>query len=268
MFRCRRKRRLVFRPALALIELLMASAIMAMIAGGIAALSLAVQASNQQSDSMSRSLQHGRVAMQRMERALRTATTSNEFPGFAAFAISIGGFVYPDTLVVWQPEGAVSDPEGLPLFNELVVFTPDPSAPDHLLEIRNQFDSRTVPSLTDQTTWQAELQSLRIDPSATRVTLTDLLRTADVGTPDPARGAVRFHVSLRPSDTEFAEFEAATRPWGDLSWPLEYFGDGSGLRQSWCRIELQLVSGDGLDNSADAAIPFFGSAALHYHVKQ
>ncbi len=40
----------------------------------------------------------------------------------------------------------------------------------------------------------------------------------------------------------------------------------TGLRQSWCRIELQLRPSHVDDHTADPAIPFFGSGAVYYEM--
>jgi hypothetical protein len=251
-----------------LIELLLASVIMAMIAGGIAALSLAVQTGNSHNASMSRTLQHGRVVTERLEHSLRGATTSQLFPGFVAFSETIDGFEFPDTLVVWNPEGAPSDPDGLPLFSELLVYCVDPDAPERLLEIRSPSDNRTVPPLANINAWQTALDDLRNDASADRVTLTDLIRVAKVADAIPPRAAMRFQVLLRPSGADWSEFKASATGWEDIAWPQDIYGSRSGLRQSWCRFEMQLRPADGTDHSADAAIPFFGSAVVFYQLKR
>jgi hypothetical protein len=255
---------------LSLVELLMAATILAMLAGGVAALSIAVQASSDFHYGRGLALQHGRVALERMERTLNSAHASQSFPGFVVFAESEWGVSWPDTLVAWSPGGTVSEPDGLPLFRELVVFCVDPQFPQRLLEIRPSEDSRTVPPLDDIASWQSELISLKQSQDVERVVLTDLLRVAPVfeGPAAPLRGAVRFHVALRPSAAEWEEYQDGERAWEEVSWVQDIYGGGSGLRQVWCGIELQLRPGDVNDHSLEAAIPVFGSAAMYYELRR
>jgi prepilin-type N-terminal cleavage/methylation domain-containing protein len=249
-----------------LIELLVASAILAMLAGGVAALAVAVQTSSQAQQGRSLSLQHGRVSLERIQRALSDAHASEQFPGFVAVAES---GAWPGTIVAWSPNGAAADPAGLPRVSELVTFCADPQSPGRLLEIRVPADQRPVPPLSDTAGWQSVLATIKGD-AAERIVLTNLLRV--VPSPDgvgsPHRSAVRFDVALRPSAAQWDEYRGGQLAWGDIAWAQDIHGGDRGLRQVWCRIELQLRSGDVDDHSADAVIPLFGSSALYYTLQR
>jgi type II secretory pathway pseudopilin PulG len=250
---------------LTLVELLTVSAIMVMLAGTLATLAMAVQTSNAQQQGTGLALQHGRVAIERIQRALHEATANEQFPGFVVFAESTGGWAFPDTLVVWKPDGTAIDPDGLPRMNELVVFCTDVSEPNQLLEIRVPTDTRTAPQLSNTVAWAMELVALKGQPEASRAKLTNLLRVAaatDLG----ARGCVRFEADLRPSAAEWAEYESGARDWEDISWAQGIHGATTGLRQSWCRIELQLRPADVATNDVRVSIPFFGSGAVYYEL--
>ena len=117
------------RRGLTLAELLIASTIMALMATGMASLAFTVEMGNRHAKNLGIATQHARVAIGRIERALYSAHTSEQFPGFAVFSETEGSFSFPDTLVIWHPSGAPQDPDGLPRFNELVIFCPDPNAP-------------------------------------------------------------------------------------------------------------------------------------------
>jgi len=246
----------------------MAITVLAMIAGTLAALASAVQVASQHNSGVGTALQHGRVAVERIERALNEATASDVFPGFVSFAERVGRWEFPDTLVVWHPKGRAADENGMPLMSELVVFCPDPNEPNQLLEMTLPTDARRAPDVRDAAAWQAELDAIKNGKHARRVVLTNLLRVA---TPTgrttrtaASRGAARFDVTLRPSNAELDDFKAGTLAWNDIAW-CQGIGSGrSGLRQAWCRVELQLRSDHLGDNSAEAAIPFFGSGALYY----
>ena len=73
---------------------------------------------------------------------------------------------------------------------------------------------------------------------------------------------------LRPSAAEWSQFEAGTRPWEDISWAQSVHGSRTGLRQTWCRIELQLRPSHLASDDADLAIPFFGSATAYYEMRK
>jgi hypothetical protein len=76
---------------------------------------------------------------------------------------------------------------------------------------------------------------------------------------------VRFHVTLRPSESDWAEYENGDLAWTDLPWAQSIHGSQTGLRQAWCRVELQLMPGDSafaVDPEGDTAVTFFGSAAI------
>jgi prepilin-type N-terminal cleavage/methylation domain-containing protein len=257
------------RRGLSLIELLIASSIMLLIAGALGMLAMTAQMSAEYGHGHSHATQHARVALERIERTLAGATASEQFPGFAAFNESVGGWDFPDTLVVWHPEGAAVDPEGLPRFDELVIFCPDPAAPNRLLEITLPDDTRTAYAADDTSSWQTALAAIKAANDGERVELTDLLRTADPGDGD-LRGAVRFVVTVRPSQAEWADYEGGTIAWDDINWVQDIHGSQAGLRQAWCRLELQLLP-EGIDGKApsdELALPFFGSAAVYCELER
>jgi hypothetical protein len=261
------------RRGLSLVELLTATAILMVVAGAIAALAATVQTSNQHGQGHATATQHAQVALERLERAVREAHASAEFPGFAVFEEQIGEWRYPDTLVVWRPAGGVAaNPAGLPLFRELVVFRPDPEEPNVLLEITVADDLRTAPALAETAQWKSDLANLHQQGSYQAIALTDLVRTAkaDGASVDKAlRGVVRFELEQTPSDDDLADFRAGTTLWKDLPWVQGIRGATVGLRQSRLRVELQLIPDDEValdDADGMMAVPFFGGASLLYEV--
>jgi hypothetical protein len=264
------------RRGLSLAELLIAVAILVFVAGGIAALTATIDQSNRQGQGQAIATQHARVALERIERTLRQAVASPEYPGFVAISETVGGYKYPDTLVVWRPaSGAAANPLGRPLFSELVIFRVDPSQPNVLSEITVAGDNRTTPPTSDSAAWVGELAALRGKSTYQAVTLTDLLRTASTND-DPLstaarRGVVRFEVERSPSDAEVADYRSGKTAWKDLPWCQGIYGAKGGLAQAKCRIELQLMPGkqaQANDPTGATAIPFFGSAAIYYQVTQ
>ena len=184
-----------------------------------------------------------------------------------------GGWEFPDTLVVWHPDGAPADPEGLPQFDELVIYCPDRSLPNRLVEMTLPGDARTVPPPEDTAQWEAEIEAIKRGSRWRAVMLTDLLRTGRVGNGalGSRRGAAQFAVRLRPSQEEWQQFANGEIGWDELAWVQGIYGSQTGLRQVWVRIELQLVPGDraAADTSgATIPVPALGSAALYYQLER
>jgi hypothetical protein len=252
-----------------MIELLIASSVMLLVAGSLGMLAMTVQSCAEYGHGHGMATQHARVCLERIERTLSEANCSEQFPGFAAFGEDVGGWMFPDTLVVWRPEGAAVDPDGLPRFNELVIFCPDPSQPSRLLEITMPGDSGVAYAASDTASWETALASIKADNSAERVELTDLLRTADPGD-GTSRGAVRFYVTLRPTEQELSDNAASLIAWDDINWVQDIHGPNFGLRQAWCRFELQMTPEGipGKEASDELAIPFFGSAAVYSEIEK
>src|SRR5262245_37896004 len=127
----------VRRRGLTLTELLIASTIMTMLAAGMGTLVMAVHATNEYCRGQSVAAQHARVTLDRLARAVRQAQANEQFPGCIVIPASIGGEDFPDTLVVWSPTSAVTDPNGLPRVNELAIYCPHAMTPSRLVELRD-----------------------------------------------------------------------------------------------------------------------------------
>jgi prepilin-type N-terminal cleavage/methylation domain-containing protein len=262
-------RRPAQRHGLTLLELLLATAILSLVAATLAAVGRAVQMGSSYSEDRGLATQHARVCLERITRTVHAAQASEQFPGCAVFAETVGSWRFPDTLVVWRG-GAVADPEGLPRISELVVYCPNPTTAHELVEIRVPSDGRTAPALDQAAAWQAELAAFKSHPQREQVVLTDRLRTAapsNVNTPGSQRGAARFEVERRPAPDRWAQYRAGEEDWEDLAWVQGVYGDQAGLAQTWLRIELQLAVSAGVAGTADdQAVPFFGSAAVYYEL--
>lgn len=264
------------RRGLTLAELMMVSAVMAILASTLAALATTVQVASQQQMGSGLALQHGQVAIQRIERAIQEATTSELFPGFIVVSESVAGSTFPDTLAVWKPTGAPAAPDGLPRVNELVVFTPMYQDPTRLIELRNSSDTSEVPALSDNAAWQSVISMMKKSAisgfDSTAPVLTDLMRAATAtdaaGNSSGRRGCIRFEQMLRPSAAEWQAYQRGSTSWDRLPWVQGIYGASSGQRQSLCRIELQLRPGDIDSHDKQIAIPFFGSAAIYYRLER
>jgi hypothetical protein len=262
-FRHQRRRR-----GLSLTELLVASTIMVLIVGAMSMLAMTVHSANDYCRGQSLAAQHGRVAQDRIARAVSTATANEQFPGCLVIATTVGSWEFPDTLAVWLPETTASDPAGLPRVGEIVLFTPNPQEPNCLLEIRRPNDSATVPAPTNAAGWRTLANSLRTDATAERITLTDRLRVADAGTNGTnLRGCVRFNRLMTPTEADWTDYRAGSLGWTQIDWPLDAYSSLAGMRRVVCQTELQIAAGDSL-RTADIAVPFFGSASLQYDLNR
>ena len=257
------------RRALTLLELTIAMTVTSVIVGALAALGHGVHESFEYGNAYGAVTQHARVALERISRTINASTASNHFPGVLALAESDGGVSFPDTLVVWRPSAAAADPTGRPRYQELVVYSFDPAAPNQLTEFSDPTDSRTVPVITDLSTWGAEIRAMKRSASVQKVRLTSLLRTCLAASGQ--RGAVRFTVRLAPSETEWNSLLAGTKTWQELSWVQGTYGLKTGLRQAWVRYDLQLAptSSMAVSNAAAfEAIPFFGSGCVYFSLQK
>ncbi len=254
-----------FRRAVTVVELLVASSVIALILGALAMMATGLRTQQESSQQYAMAMMHARTVLQRIERACRGAYANATFPGFVVFAEQVGSDLYPDVLVVWRPTSRPSDPTGLPLWKELVIFGWNRTAPSELLEITAPNDSTRVPALTDVASWRSRLDSLRAGNGSQRVVLTDQLRVAQPpSAPEQMRGVVRFDPELQPSTQQWEDWKAGRLAWTDLSWPQGLFGTSYGVRQNRCRIELQLREGSSGD--PQRTLVFYGSAAIYFTV--
>jgi hypothetical protein len=253
-----------------LLELLIAMSIMVIVVGTLGALAKGVQQGFQYTEGHGLATQHARVVLERIAQTVREAKANEQFPGVIVLAERVGSWRFPDTLVVWHPSGDPADPDGLPRYNELVVYCPDRSSPSELVEITVPHDTRTVPAVENRAQWAAEIEAIRGSDSSEVVTLTELMRTApiDDSTTTSWRGAVRFETRLRPSHDEWDDYKSGTRQWETLAWVQGIYGSRSGLRQVWLRTELQLTAKEEGDAGGGRHIPFLGSAALYYRMRK
>jgi hypothetical protein len=200
-------------------------------------------------------MQHSRVVLNRMQRTVSNCHTSDEFPGVIV-SLRDGA---PDRLIVWSPESSATNPDGLPLVNELIVFCPHPTEKNRLMEIRDADDSSSAPAYTETSAWSDLIDTIQDNADTDGVELTHLLDTVTISS--TTYGWIRFVSILQPSDAIMADYEASNIAWEDVPWVQGIYSDSVGLRQVRCPIEMQLDSGD-------ERIPFFWSAARFFDVNK
>jgi len=253
---------------LTLLELLLASAVMALFAAVISALAMAVQQNSEHNEGVGMVTQHARVTLQRIQRSVSESTANEQFPGCVAFSDTVGSWEFPDTLVVWRGDIAVANPDGGPLLSELVIYCPDPCSPKRLLEITLPNAPYPTPPLSDTYTWSMYLGWIKHGDWSNKTELTDRLHTPSTIGGYVRRGAVRFDVTSRPSDQEWTDYQGGSLAWEDLAWAQGIHSQQTGLRQTSCGVELQLTVDDESDSSDEIVMPFVGSASKYYALHQ
>ncbi len=255
-----------------LMELLIASSIMAMAVVAITSLGSATQSAASYSNGHNEVVEQARMIAARIKRTVEGATASDEFPGFIVIATTLAGQRFPDSLIVWRPEGDAVAPDGLPRANELVIYTPHPLFPNTLVEITLPGDVQIVPDVSDKASWKSQLLSAQLSPSSKQVVLTRQMRVCTTteenipgGSNPNRRGVIRFESRLRPSAEEWTFYEAATLNWDEMAWVQDIHSAETGLRQAWLRFEFQLIPDDVVGGES---VPFFGSAALYHEMKR
>ncbi len=262
------------RRGLTLVELMIASSIMTIMCGAMAALAIALDQSSEYNYGRATALQNARVTLERINRMVATAYAAPNHPGVAVYVDTLNTYRYPDTLIVWQPNGTPVNALGPPLISECVFYSWDATNPSNLIEFTAPSDTRTIPldSTLQTTTWRSTLNSLQSASSTKKTKLTTLLRQCTLSGSGSlpsgmasSRGAVRFEVVVAPSAAAYSAYLAGTSTWASLPWPQGIYGSQFGLRSIWVRTELQLMSPQRAgqqDPTGTLCTAFFGSAML------
>jgi prepilin-type N-terminal cleavage/methylation domain-containing protein len=257
------------RRGLTLTELMISIAVMGMIAVALGAFAMAVEQANEYTKGHGQATQNARVVLQRIRHHIESANATADYPGFVVFNDKVSGFEFPSVLVIWHPDGEPANPDGPPLYSELVIYCPSPIEPHKLLEVTFPNNNNATPPFASISSWKSRLAFLRAYATARRVELLTSLRTETVAANGRKLGCVRFQRRLLPSIEDWADYQDGTTNWEDLPWALGIYGSNSGLRQAWCQIELQLTSEEDAENSdGGTPVPFFGSAALNYELRK
>jgi len=272
------------RVGVTLLELVIAVSIVSMLMLTLVSFATTVEDTAQFTQGYGEATQHARVIRQRIDRTVAAAVANEDYPGIVVLDELVGSWRFPDTLIVWSPEsGVAASPSGCPLVSELVVYMPNPDAPNELWELTDRGNTSDALSSADATLWtttqslagwQNTVAAMVNSADSTKTVLTDVLRVRSTSLSDSSnvstwRGCVRFESRLLPSWTQWTGYKAATLTWNDLSWAQSIHGSDTGLRQVWLRFEFQLRperTVGATDSAVMPPVPFFGSAALYYEM--
>lgn len=247
-----------FRKAITLLEILIAVGIAAMILAGTASLVKTSEDAFAENAGQSQALQSGHLCLERIRRLFSESFANELFPGACVVGDPAPSGTFPECLVLWHPDNAPVEPDGLPKVSELIFFYPNPTQPNQLLEVTVPHRAETAPAYGDSAAWRNLINTVRSDGLRKTVTWSDRLRTFEID--GKRRGALRFRIRLRPT---FAEWNDTTLAWQAMAWPQGLFSPQTGLRHVWLSVELQVQTRPG-DDSATGAVPLFGSAARMY----
>ena len=263
------------RVGMSLTEFLVAVTIMSLVAVAIGTASLTSSSLDATAQGMSETIQHARVVQDIFRRTVSQAHGSLAFPGLLVLTRSTAMGVFPDTLVVWSPDGSPSDPEGLPRFSELVVFCGHPDYPNELIAVTDRTDSRQVPPKEDTDSWRNEIDAFVRQNRDNAVVLTTRVHVFQMGvgsfmvdgggssTTTIRQSAVRFWVEQRPGSAEFDDYEAGTVAWNELRWPLDMYNSETGIVRVRCNLEFQL---DVPDSPTGQVLVFFDGVSASFPV--
>ena len=279
------------RRAMTIVELLLALTMMTFIIGSLAVLAHGVQIAANYSEGHGTAVQHGRVVLERIARKVQEAYAIETLPGVIVIDTQLGGYDYPNTLVVWHPSGTPANAAGPPLIRELVIYAPNPSSPNELWEVTDASNSTPL-DVSSATATQTAINAVLNSNSSKKTILTELVRTATISTVassgPPSGGplggtsgngatvsngqqaALRFVLAATPSATDWTSYKSGTTAWNNLPWPQYLYGATMGMRQVSVRTELQLNAGPsgGIVGNDQDVIPFLGSATLYYEMHQ
>jgi hypothetical protein len=250
-----------------LIELTVAVAVMSLVVVVLGGIVTAVDTARRHVDGLHEAAALGRFAVGRIHDAVNRVGTyrvggGETVPGIAVVRESDR----PETLVLWtggreSSLAAHSPLARLPKANELVIVTPDPAAPQRLVEI-------VVPTAPDDVDFRSGSFATRVrqlirSPNAEKVLLCDRVRVAEAG--GVVAAALRFEAEATPTQNAIDATTPGTAAWRGLPWVGGSSTNRAGLRQVALRIEIQVVTlGRPGETTGTTSLPVFGSAARRY----
>lgn len=266
------------RSGFTLVELLVSLTLTTMLSFVLGAMILAAHDGWEYSDGLSEAHKQTRISLERIKYMVSQAgqyqlAGQPTTLGVAVVEQTYGTVKAPEILVVWSGGrtggmAALGVQSRLPTVNELMIYSPDPADPSHLVEIINPSDASTL----DFRAANFALRVLAILKSSSiqKTLLCDRVRTSTLyssGKQKPVAGNVRFENLDSPTDAELSGIAAGSPEWFDLVWAQGIVSSSSGMRQTSIRMEFQIEPRrQPLDTSnvTTVAIPFFGSASYRY----
>lgn len=266
---CGRAGRRRTRRAMTLVELTVSVAVMSLVAVVLGGLISAVHTGREHVGGVQEATAQGRFAVNRVRDAVaRTGVyqigAGSTVPGIGVVWTPGSPVDRPETLVVWTG-GRDASLAGqtltrLPKASELLIYAPDPAAPQRLLE----FALPTATGDVDFTSagFAVLINQLIGSSAAEKVTICDRVRVGSTGS--GSAPTVRFEIEAVPSDSQLAATAVNTPAWSALPWVNGSCSSTSGLRQITVRVELQPVTLRRAGTNDGPSLPVFGSAVRRY----
>lgn len=260
-----------------LVELLMALMITSMLSIVLAGLIMAVQTARVHTEGLEESTIQAQVAVDRIKFMVSHAGVYQLAGQPTTLGIRVVNHTsspedLPDVLVVWSGGKDVSKISGmanaglqqrLPIIDELILYSFDPDAPTHLVEI--SFPNNTADIDFRDADFESTILSLTESAQAEKTVICDRIRRSDYSANAAATPLVniRFELIQTPRDDDVAAAVPATADWYDLGWAQGIVASDLGMRQANLRIELQ-INQQPTYAELSTSIPFFGSASYRY----
>lgn len=256
-----------------LVELLMAMTITSMLSIVLAGLIMAVQTARAHTEGLEESTIQAQVAIDRIKFMVSHAGVYQLAGQPTTLGVRVVNHTsspedLPDVLVVWSGGKDVSMADlglqqQLPRINELILYSFDPDAPTHLVEI--SFPTNTADIDFRDAGFESTILSLTTSAQAEKTIICDRIRRSDYSSNTGATPLVnmRFELIQTPRDDVLATAVPGTADWYDLGWAQGVVASDLGMRQANLRIELQ-IDQQPTHAEMSTSIPFFGSASYRY----
>jgi prepilin-type N-terminal cleavage/methylation domain-containing protein len=265
------------RRGFTFVELLMSLTLMSILSVVLGGMILAAHDGWEHSNGLTEANQQARISQDRIAYMVSQAGQYKPAGQPTTLGIAVVEQTYllvksPEILVIWSggrmggmaANGVLTR---LPTVNELVIYTPDPSDPTHLVEV---VDPNNVNSLDFRAAnFSTSVKTILKSPSCQKTLLCDRVHTSNLSMfsfSQTAVGNIRFEKLDSPTDTELSGIVAGTPAWFNLVWAQGIVSSSTGMRQSTIRMEFQVEPRPLPLNSSAAvsAIPFFNSASNRY----
>lgn len=262
-----------------LVELVMSLATTALLIVVLSGLIMAVHRAREHTHGLEDATTQARATLERIrfmisQAGLHEISGQPIQPGLAIVPHRWGVLDMPDVLVVWSGgrQGGLADNGVLdrePLISELIVYGPDPAAPQQLVEFA--FPSQTGELSFQASSFDSTILSLLESSAAEKLVLCDRVRVSQLDAYGWFAAATQANVRFQLETTPTAGAIAATSPgspeWFALPWAQGVVSRLNGLRQTTVQVELQVLTrppGGPFDDHPDRSLPFYDSVSRRH----
>lgn len=211
------------RNGITLVELIVGIALMALVAAALSAMSQHVLQASESVERVNQSSQEVAVIQRQFEKLTGSRVVTEDFPGIRIVVSNSG-----------RQGIAIRDrgTSNVPLRNELVFLTCNPSQPNELCLFRSN-DTQSISGVAVDAIWTAVFEATVNSGISERTVLTShLAQASDVGT---VKGLQFWQEDIRPSATELSSYADGLIDWEELEWPQSNFTAAMGSQRHHVR---------------------------------